>query len=76
LVQRSRAGSCGGEAARPGQGSSEQERREAREQRLLDAAAGLILRYGYHKTTIDDITRETRVSRGTFYLHFQTRERC
>lgn len=74
MVQRSRAASEGGEAARPGQGSSEQERREARERRLLDAAAGLILRYGYHKTTIDDIAREARVSRGTFYLHFQTRE--
>lgn len=74
MVQRSRAASEGEEATRPRQGSSEQERREAREQRLLDAASGLILRYGYHKTTIDDIVREARVSRGTFYLHFQTRE--
>lgn len=74
MGQRSQAGSCGGEVARPGQGSREQERREAREQRLLDAATDLILLYGYHKTTIDDIVREARVNRGTFYLHFQTRE--
>lgn len=74
MGQRNRAASETGQVARPGQGSSEQERREAREQRLLDAAASLILRYGYHKTTIDDIAREASVSRGTFYLHFQTRD--
>ncbi len=50
------------------------ERREARAQRILDAAATLILRYGYHKTTIDDIAREARVGKGTLYLHWKTRE--
>lgn len=48
--------------------------REARAQRILDAASSLILRYGYHKTTIDDIAREAGVGKGTLYLHWKTRE--
>jgi AcrR family transcriptional regulator len=52
----------------------EGERREARAQRILDAASTLILRYGYHKTTIDDIAREAGVGKGTLYLHWNTRE--
>lgn len=52
----------------------EEERREARAQRILDAASTLILRYGYHKTTIDDIAREAAVGKGTLYLHWKTRE--
>jgi AcrR family transcriptional regulator len=34
----------------------------------------LILRYGYHKTTIEDIAREAGVGKGTLYLHWNTRE--
>jgi len=49
-------------------------RHEARAQRILDAASTLILRYGYHKTTVDDIAREANVGKGTLYLHWKTRE--
>ena len=49
-------------------------RREARAHRILDAASTLILRWGYHKTTIDDIAREAGVGKGTLYLHWKTRE--
>jgi AcrR family transcriptional regulator len=49
-------------------------RREARAQRILDAASTLILRSGYHKTTIEDIAREAGVGKGTLYLHWTTRE--
>ena len=52
----------------------EGERREARAKRILDAASTLILRYGYHKTTIDDIAREAGVGKGTLYLRWNTRE--
>lgn len=52
----------------------EGERREARAQRILDAASTLILRHGYHKTTVDDIAREAGVGKGTLYLHWKTRE--
>jgi len=50
------------------------ERREARAQRILEAASILILRDGYDKTTIEDIAREAGVGKGTLYLHWTTRE--
>jgi AcrR family transcriptional regulator len=52
----------------------ESSRREARAQRILNAAASLILRWGYQKTTIDDIARQAGVAKGTIYLHWKTRE--
>ena len=39
-----------------------------------DAATALILRWGYNKTTIDDIARQAGVGKGTVYLHWNTRE--
>jgi AcrR family transcriptional regulator len=49
-------------------------RREARANRILDAASELILRWGYHKTTLDDVSRQAGVAKGTIYLHWKTRE--
>jgi AcrR family transcriptional regulator len=49
-------------------------RRVQRAHRILDAAAALILRWGYNKTTIDDIARQAGVAKGTIYLHWKTRE--
>jgi AcrR family transcriptional regulator len=49
-------------------------RRVQRAHRILDAAATLILRWGYNKTTIDDIARQAGVAKGTIYLHWKTRE--
>ncbi len=48
--------------------------RQERADRILDAAAELILRWGYKKTTIDDIAKQARVAKGTIYLHWKTRE--
>jgi AcrR family transcriptional regulator len=48
--------------------------RQERADRILDATAELILRWGYRKTTIDDIARQARVAKGTIYLHWKTRE--
>ena len=61
---------------RQGESRHEQtgERRETRAQHILDVASTLILRYGYHKTTMDDIAREADVGKGTLYLHWNTRE--
>jgi AcrR family transcriptional regulator len=50
------------------------ERRQLRAERILDAAAELIARWGYDKTTIDDIARRAGVAKGTIYLHWRTRE--
>jgi len=49
-------------------------RRRERAQRILDAAATLLLRWGFQKTTIDDIARLAGVAKGTIYLHWKTRE--
>ncbi len=45
--------------------------RQQREERILDAAAALLLRWGYRKTTIDDVAREAGVGKGTIYLHWK-----
>lgn len=49
-------------------------RREERAHRILNAAKELILRWGYHKVTVDDISRQAGVAKGTIYLHWKTRE--
>jgi AcrR family transcriptional regulator len=52
----------------------EQPKRQERAHRILDAAAELIQRWGYKKTTVDDIARQAGVAKGTIYLHWKTRE--
>lgn len=52
----------------------ERSRRQERGDRILDAAAELVLRWGYKKTTIDDIAKQAGVAKGTIYLHWKTRE--
>ncbi len=64
--------------AQQSQGASirqhEVSRRAARAQRILDAASALILRWGYQKTTLDDIAKQAGVAKATLYLHWKTRE--
>lgn len=48
-------------------------RRERAEQ-ILRTAAGLIERWGFDKTTVDDIARAAGVAKGTIYLHWKTRD--
>lgn len=45
-----------------------------REQRVLDAAAELIMHYGYDKTTVSDIAQEAGISKGAIYLHFASKD--
>lgn len=45
-----------------------------REQRILETATTLFIHYGYDKTTVGDIVRETGISKGAFYLHFKNKE--
>jgi AcrR family transcriptional regulator len=40
----------------------------AKTQRILDAAQQLFARYGFRKTSIDEIAREAAVGKGTVYL--------
>ncbi|HLZ61703.1 MAG TPA: helix-turn-helix domain-containing protein [Ktedonosporobacter sp.] len=58
----------------PEKRAAEMSRREARAHRILDAAATLILRWGYQKTTLDDVSRQAGVAKATIYLHWKTRE--
>lgn len=53
---------------------TERMRRQERAERILDAAADLLLRYGYNRITIEDIARKAEVGKGTVYLHWRTRE--
>jgi len=54
--------------------SENRPKRQERAERILDAAAALIQRWGYDKTTIDDIAKQAGVAKGTIYLHWKTRE--
>ncbi|HEX6444414.1 MAG TPA: helix-turn-helix domain-containing protein [Streptosporangiales bacterium] len=58
-------------AGRPRQDAAQ---RVERAERILDAAGELILRWGYDKTTIDDVARASHVAKGTIYLHWRSRE--
>lgn len=42
-----------------------------RQLRILEAAGTLLARYGYLKTTVDDVAREAGVGKGTLYLHWK-----
>jgi AcrR family transcriptional regulator len=48
--------------------------RQERAQRILDAAADLLLRWGYKRITIDDIAQHAGVGTGTVYLHWKTKD--
>jgi AcrR family transcriptional regulator len=45
-----------------------------RAERILDAAAELVLRHGYRRVTIEDIASRAGIGKGTVYLHWKTRE--
>jgi len=46
----------------------------ARRNTLLEAAQGVFLRYGFKKTSMDDLARAAGLSRQGLYLHFKTKE--
>ncbi len=56
-----------------GQSLKERQRQE-REQLILRAAEELLIEKGYHETSIDDIAARVGISKGTVYLHFQSKE--
>ncbi|GAA2870953.1 helix-turn-helix domain-containing protein [Streptosporangium fragile] len=62
------------QARRVGRPPQDASHRLARAHRILDAAGDLVLRWGYDKTTIEDIARQADVAKGTIYLHWRTRE--
>src|SRR5882724_8261964 len=46
---------------------------EERAERILDAAAELVLRWGYKRVTIEEVAKLAGIGKGTVYLHFKTR---
>jgi AcrR family transcriptional regulator len=46
----------------------------ARRSRLLEAAMGVFMRYGFRKTSMEEIARAAQVSRPGLYLHFANKE--
>ncbi|MCC7078900.1 MAG: TetR/AcrR family transcriptional regulator [Acidimicrobiia bacterium] len=42
--------------------------------RLFEAAEVHFRRYGFRRATIDDITRDAETGKGSFYLHFDSKE--
>jgi AcrR family transcriptional regulator len=48
--------------------------RSLRAERILDAAADLLQRWGYKRLTMDDVAAAAGIGKGTIYLHWRTRE--
>ncbi len=63
-------------AQRQEHGITDEERakRLERANRILDATAELVQRWGYRKTTMEDIAKQAGVAKGTIYLHWKTRD--
>ena len=47
---------------------------ELRKNQILDGAKKLIARNGYYQTHVEDILREVKIGKGTFYLYFNNKE--
>jgi AcrR family transcriptional regulator len=48
--------------------------RSNRSETILDAAIEVFLRYGFKKTSMDDLARSSGISRQGLYIYFQTKE--
>src|SRR3989454_3383449 len=48
--------------------------KETRRTQILDAAVRCFARTGYYATTIEDVVRETDLSRGALYLYYPSKE--
>jgi AcrR family transcriptional regulator len=47
---------------------------QTRPKNLLDASLSAFLRYGFRKTSMEEVARASHISRQGLYLHFQTKE--
>jgi TetR/AcrR family transcriptional regulator, fatty acid metabolism regulator protein len=47
---------------------------ELRKNQILDGATKLFARNGYYETHVEDILREVKIGKGTFYLYFKNKE--
>ncbi|GHU62437.1 hypothetical protein AGMMS49983_03860 [Clostridia bacterium] len=49
------------------------EERDSIKADLIEAGKKMFAKYGFSKTTIEDITQEAQIGKGTFYLFFETK---
>jgi AcrR family transcriptional regulator len=56
-----------------GRSKRAQQKRTERRAQIVQAAARIFSRTGYHAASVDDIIREAAVARGTFYLYFPSK---
>jgi len=49
---------------------------DAQRARVLEAIARVVAEKGYAAATVADVVREAKVSRGTFYALFESKEQC
>ena len=47
---------------------------KTRREEIISAAKKLIIEKGYRKTSVEDITNETRMSKGNFYTYFRSKD--
>lgn len=55
-------------------GLSASEDTAVRQKLLLEAALAVFLRYGFRKTSMEEVARAAHISRQGLYLHFKTKE--
>lgn len=61
--------------SRPGQaGGKRDQNRRARTEALIESAERLFLEHGIGNVSIDDITRDAGVAKGSFYRYFEDKE--
>ncbi len=51
-----------------------EEKKEAKEKNIVNAALELFSQQGFHDTTIDEIAQQAGVAKGTVYLYFRDKE--
>ncbi len=54
--------------------SKENPNNKSTEDRIMEHARKLFLRKGYHGTTVDDIARSAKLTKGSFYWYFKSKE--
>lgn len=55
-------------------GTEEELESDGRQKNLLHASLGVFLRYGFRKTSMEEVARAAGISRQGLYLHFKTKE--
>ncbi len=61
-------------ATRPASLSAPSDRGEATRRHILDVAASAFAEHGYRGISLNDIVRESRLTKGAFYFHFPSKE--